>query len=290
MIGGNCSRCDWYSATVDATPDDLISCFLNHFDATSHDLPIAHNGFTHAVEIAHADARVAVVSWGGVNVRPSVVSSGAASQSIMEYLHSSFLGKHSVSRFDSAVDCVSASAFSDITAMVFSILEEHSFPGVVPGISQVGDWIHGKARTLYVGSRNSRTFLRIYEKTAERLAAGDHNVPENWVRVELEYKPTNKAEKQRASRLSPDDCWRASAWTRLVFAELCDSDLPTQLPVPIRQPSTRFRAISAMIRQYSNTLDSIRQDIGDTAFSNWLISLLNAHTSEELEDVLRIYC
>ena len=289
MTGGNYSRCDWYSATVDAPTDALISSFLTHFDATSRELPVAHNGFERAAEIVHGDARVAVVSWGGVNVRPSVVASGAPSQGVMEYLRS-IPSTHSVSRLDASVDCVSASAFSNITAMVLRILEEHKFRGVVPAISQVGDWIHGKARTLYVGSRNSRTFLRIYEKTAERLAAGDHHVPENWVRVELEYKPTNKAEKQRASRLSPDDCWRASAWTRLVFAELCDSDLPMQLPVAIRRPSTRFRAISAMIRQYSNILDSVRHDIGDTAFSNWMISLLDASTSDEFEEVLRVYC
>ena len=116
-----------------------------------------------AAEIVHGDARVAVVSWGGVNVRPSVVASGAPSQGVMEYLRS-IPSTHSVSRLDASVDCVSASAFSNITAMVLRILEEHKFRGVVPAISQVGDWIHGKARTLYVGSRNSRTFLRIYEK------------------------------------------------------------------------------------------------------------------------------
>ena len=88
MTGGNYSRCDWYSATVDAPTDALISSFLTHFDATSRELPVAHNGFERAAEIVHGDARVAVVSWGGVNVRPSVVASGAPSQGVMEYLRS----------------------------------------------------------------------------------------------------------------------------------------------------------------------------------------------------------
>ena len=288
MTGDNISRCDWYSATVNAPTDGLISGFLHHFDAVPRET-VAHNSYKRAVEVVRGESRIATISWGGVNLRPSVVSSGAASQEVMVYLRS-LSSPHSVSRMDAAIDFVGTFVFSQITEMIIKILEEHKFRGVVPGISQVGDWIHGQARTLYVGSRNSRTFLRIYEKTAERLAAGDHNVPENWVRAELEYKPTNAAEKQRASRLSPDDCWRASAWTRIVFSELCDSDLPMQLPVPIRRPSTRFRAISAMIRQYSNTLDSVRHDIGDTEFSSWMISLLDAATSDEFEEVLRVYC
>ena len=39
MIVGNYSRCDWYSATVNAPTDELLSCFLTHFDATSRELP-----------------------------------------------------------------------------------------------------------------------------------------------------------------------------------------------------------------------------------------------------------
>lgn len=288
MTGGNYSRCDWYSATVDAPTDGLLSGFVDHFDASLRET-VAHNGFKRAVEVVHGESRIAVVSWGGVNVRPSVISSGSTSQAVMAYLRS-LTCHHSVSRIDAAVDCVATSAFSQITAMVLQLLDEHRFRGVVPAISQVGDWIHGKARTLYVGSRTSRTFLRIYEKTAERLAAGDKNVPENWVRVELEYKPLNSAEKRRASTLSPDDCWRASAWTRGVFANLCDTDLPMSLPVSISKPSTRSKAVSAMIRQYSHTLNPVRDEIGDAAFSNWMISLLDASTSDEFEEALRVYC
>lgn len=286
---GNYSHCDWYTATVDSPTDALISGLVDHFDAVSRELPVAHNGFKRAFEINHDGNRIAVVSFGGVNVRPSVLASGAPSQAVMNYLRS-LPCLHAVSRMDAAIDFVGESAFDQITDIVLRILEEHKFRGVVPGIRQDGDWIHGKGRTLYVGSRTSRTFFRLYEKTAERLAAGDQNVPENWVRAELEYKPATAAEKRRASALSPDDCWRASSWTRMLYSQLFATDLPMCLPASITRPSTRYRAISAMIRQYSPTLDSVRHEIGDVAFSSWIISLLDAATSDDFETLLHVHC
>lgn len=47
----------------------------------------------------------------------------------------------------------------------------------------------GGGKTLYVGSRQSERFLRIYNKAAERLAAGADNAQsDDWKRIELEVK------------------------------------------------------------------------------------------------------
>ena len=189
MTGDNISRCDWYSATVNAPTDGLISGFLHHFDAVPRET-VAHNSYKRAVEVVRGESRIATVSWGGVNLRPSVVSSGAASQEVMVYLRS-LSSPHSVSRMDAAIDFVGTFVFSQITEMIIKILEEHKFRGVVPGISQVGDWIHGKARTLYVGSRNSRTFLRIYEKR-----------PNVWPLVTITFQKTGYAPNLNTSRLT----------------------------------------------------------------------------------------
>lgn len=42
-----------------------------------------------------------------------------------------------------------------------------------------------KGDTVYLGSRTSDLFCRVYDKTLERIAADDVEVPENWVRWEL---------------------------------------------------------------------------------------------------------
>lgn len=47
----------------------------------------------------------------------------------------------------------------------------------------------GGGKTLYVGSRQSERYLRIYNKSAERLAAGaDNAFSDDWKRIELEVK------------------------------------------------------------------------------------------------------
>ncbi len=50
-----------------------------------------------------------------------------------------------------------------------------------PSVSNAGDWINGRSRTLYVGKRENGKLLRIYEK-GHQLGAVDSP----WVRYELE--------------------------------------------------------------------------------------------------------
>lgn len=46
-------------------------------------------------------------------------------------------------------------------------------------------------QTLYFGSRSSGTFARIYDKRSEQISKGVEDVPEQWTRVELEFKGQN---------------------------------------------------------------------------------------------------
>lgn len=54
----------------------------------------------------------------------------------------------------------------------------------------VGDWEDGAdGRTYNMGSRTSESMARLYEKTLELRQKGYVNVPDNLLRLELEYKP-----------------------------------------------------------------------------------------------------
>jgi DNA relaxase NicK len=55
--------------------------------------------------------------------------------------------------------------------------------------------VGGEAFTFYLGSRNSDTFIRIYNKAAQMLASGEVPEHENWVRCEVELK------RKRAAKL-----------------------------------------------------------------------------------------
>lgn len=59
--------------------------------------------------------------------------------------------------------------------------------GRMPTINQVGDWINGHGRTLYVGKRENGKLLRVYEKGHQ---LGDLFSP--WVRYELELRSRDR--------------------------------------------------------------------------------------------------
>ena len=168
MTGDNISRCDWYSATVNAPTDGLISGFLHHFDAVPRET-VAHNSYKRAVEVVRGESRIATVSWGGVNLRPSVVSSGAASQEVMVYLRS-LSSPHSVSRMDAAIDFVGTFVFSQITEMIIKILKSTSSVALSLALvrSETGSTarhalctsVRGIRVLFCVSTKNCRTFGR----------------------------------------------------------------------------------------------------------------------------------
>ena len=75
-------------------------------------------------------------------------------------------------------------------------------------IEQRGDWERGHERTLYIGSRSSPVFLRIYEKGHKSISDGDDTASPNWVRVEVECKPDRKR-REAFSQLEASDLFRA---------------------------------------------------------------------------------
>lgn len=59
--------------------------------------------------------------------------------------------------------------------------------GRMPSVSQVGDWINGHGRTLYIGKRENGKLLRAYEKGHQ---LGDDQ--SSWVRYELELRSKDR--------------------------------------------------------------------------------------------------
>ena len=286
MIEGNYSHCDWYAGSVDVDIDRLIDALCQYLGTEVLELATAHNGYKHAAQLVADNIVYATISWGGVNPRPFVQSTGGVSENVMNVLRR-LPWPHTVSRMDSAIDFFGGTSFDTLVSIILGILDSHSFVGTVPKISQVGDWIHGQARTLYVGSRTSRCFVRVYEKTAERRAKGDTNVPDDWVRVELEYKPLNKVGKRELSTLTPDACWGASGWTRAVYARICSLENVSPLTAPLPKKSKLAKAVTALFRQYGNTLNTVREHKpDDAAFCAWLLRALDCVDSQEFEGIL----
>lgn len=80
-----------------------------------------------------------------------------------------------VSRIDVAVDCKGQSDASDVYG-------SHLSGGMVTRAQRVNMVVGTEGNTVYVGSRTSERFLRVYDKAAQMKIEG------NWTRIEMECK------------------------------------------------------------------------------------------------------
>lgn len=95
------------------------------------------------------------------------------------------LGKHHLpTRVDTCEDWYEEGLFDSLAGHLVQYAQDNRL-----AINQQGDWVRGEGRTLYIGSKDSPVRLVVYEKTAERAAAGFLDAPEHWVRMEARIRP-----------------------------------------------------------------------------------------------------
>lgn len=244
------SRFDWYRATVPAHLDILLSACLD-LGGPEAVLTEGNGRFnyhrSHTI-MARGD-RVATILSGGPNGHPNVEASGERAQLLAEMLRDG--GAHRVTRCDVAADFYGDNAFEDLERVALGIAEKHGV--AIRKIANPRDKEAGE--TVYLGSRQSTVFGRIYEKgKADRLHYGELEpaLLRPWVRCELEVKP-QKDMKAKAATMAPEAFWGVSAWSAQLAQEALQLD--TQ-PVPFhpRRTASDDRAFATMCAQYRNLL------------------------------------
>jgi hypothetical protein len=209
--------------------------------------------------------RLAQVRFGG-NPHPFVEAKGAPSPVIAQALRS--LGDHSPSRIDSAFDRSGPELFAELTALARHFEKQFGLRLDWAGAAASNP---DRGTTIYLGSRKSMVFVRIYQKglkLAEEMGLVGDAIPDSlrhWVRIELEFKPQKKRAKQIAATLSPLDVWGVSQWTQQ-FAMDALSIEAERVTVTERRESNHQRALRFMAQQYRGHLDQLLRDCdGDYA-------------------------
>jgi hypothetical protein len=160
---------------------------------------------------------------------------------------------HGVSRADVCEDYTNPGAWDFIVSTALALADELSL-----SVRHVGDWHRAeKGRTLYLGSRDSPYFVRIYEK-GKQLGADPH-----WVRVEVELKPASK-DKERWSLASPQQVAYAVPWGREFWARLGHLEPDRVIQVPPPPPKNLESRTLALVAQYGRViLDLAEHHQGD---------------------------
>lgn len=196
--------------------------------------------------------------YGGVNERSMIRASSDNAVVFAEFVRKTW-PEHSVSRLDVALDFQEGpDFFNDMSSWLIDYAKENRLKTAF-----AGDWASGESgRTLYVGSRKSAVFIRLYEKGMEQLAKGNADAPVDWVRFEAEIKPANKDAKRRMAAVEPRNCFGASLVLR-AFAELLgDKYEPIKVGTVWKQ--TDFdRSFQHMCYQYGDVLKKALELCGD---------------------------
>lgn len=236
--------------------------------------PVRH--YAEGVEfIDAADQSICSVLWGGQNSRPNIIASGSPAHVVADIVRREWW--HNPSRVDSKVDVLAPGLFDHFRDLSRAFARRWSI-----GRQCLFHDDPDKGDTIYLGSRTSQVFVRLYQPGLKRAqedgrVAGDI-LPEerDTVRIELEFKPKNECAKRRAATVSPVECWSVSPWTSDLLRELFAMNV-TPISVAMRRESNRDRALRFMCEQYrAHLLGLLEEHHGDLdAFAIDLIDRAN---------------
>lgn len=239
------AKWDWYQSTAEGScpsKSGLIDLFLSHWEHA--DLAPARNlnGYTHGAAIKRGDTVLCHLNWGGqpgINCKATSDESPTLAKALKAW------GKpHFPTRVDSAVDWYQEGLFDKLAGDLIAYAQDNRL-----AINQMGDWVRSEGRTLYLGSKDSAVRLVLYEKTAERRAAGCSAAPDHWVRLEVRVRP-KKAHRASVARWEPDDALTAGWVADALNSTGYWTDLVKTAVGTVWRSSDDERARNALLRQY----------------------------------------
>ncbi len=254
-------RFDAYSATtLAAKPDDLLQIVADSVPILSPGFSMTQgkgfHTFAERLSIKGPDgSEFASIQWGGrQGDRCMIEVKGEHSPAVVNRLRERF--SHRCTRVDSCADFDAPKAFERLYRGCKAVKKAHRIVG-----GKMGDWedFPEKGRTLYLGSTQSVTRARLYEKGSQPQYA--HLNRPNWARLEVQVRPAKDA-KFEYSKLSPVEVWGASAWSRDLAASLLQSHVDPHPAGSTYRLTERDAALRWMCKQYGNHLSELAIELG----------------------------
>jgi len=231
------AKFDWYECTFfGADPLEIIRRIerAHPFAVIEPDAP--KYGYRVGQVFRHGGEAMARVWWeGNEGVHVSTTSSNAHDLAPLLRAH----GVHSVTRLDACEDWIEAGLFDRMSAHLIAYAVANGIT-----ITQLGDWVRGEARTLYLGSKQSAVRLVLYEKGYEQ--GGDPN----WVRLEVRVRPKGRMAREAVSEWTAGQAFGAARWVVEALEGLGWDHLQAQAVGSVYRPSNDERARLTLRKQY----------------------------------------
>lgn len=264
------SHFDWYSGSYHGDHADFVGAICERLRAgVDGGREKGRHGFAHALRLRGDRGLHALVQWGGElhgdRVHAAFSGSRAGDGAA---LFRELVPQHRVSRVDVAEDVVGEGALRELQRLSGKVARSHGLKRcrVVPDDAAGGE-------TIYVGSRSSPVFVRIYEKGKQLKATGEmvdaaqlavdlkgHPV-DSWVRCEIEVKPKSHA-KAAMSHLAAEAFWGTSPWSADLYHGLTGARVERVVVGSVWRPDDYTRTMRALVGQYGRFLEGLHSDLG----------------------------
>lgn len=261
-------RFDYYTASIDASPNDVVGFLESSYDLASVQAVTPRNGYERAYRIVRGEETLCTTMYGGVSVGSGVWASASGERAPEFAGHvRGMYPSHNLLRADVAIDYCEPEAWDSLYRHAIKIADLHGLK-----VQHQGDYHRAvDGRTVYIGSRKSAAFQRTYEKGKQTGGDPDH------VRVELELKPQNKKARAAYSKASPELMLMATRWTQDYYRIL--EGLTGVRPAPpgtIRTKSDDERALEFMAKQYGPILRRKLESLGGDmdSFARFITDLI----------------
>jgi len=278
---------DWYAASIDAPPQDVIASLEAAYDPSGYGLvdvkaTTPRSGYERAFSMVKGSDLLCKVQFGGVATGSRVWACGTGDRApaFAKAVRESF-PEHRVLRLDVALDYDEEGAWDSLSALAIHTADVHGLK-----VRHIGDYHRCEdGRSLYIGSRSSAACQRLYEKGKQQGL----DASPTWVRQELELKPQTDIARLAYSTATPEECYQATKWTRYVWETLFGPTLAVR-PAPagsIRKLSDDDRALAFMFRQYGGVLRRKLEALGGDVqvFSDFVLQgILEASTGSSGSD------
>lgn len=258
-------RLDWAAYSAECTSPELDDLLTSVYGNSTEDAK-GMNSYWHARHWrADDDRRLATMMWGGKNPDPFAFATSEDAGLLSLALTTSGMPLR-LTRGDVCIDVEYPGAFD-------RLYEELCLVAVKSGLNLLlieDPKRPDRGRTLNVGSRSGRGFVRLYEKGKKE----DPSRPD-WVRFELELKPQTRAEKAHCATLEPLDLLGVIRWVRVFVAAQFDF-AAAAAPARAARRGDDAAALDALVKQYGKVLG---REIARRGREYTLLQLLRDHTA-----------
>ena len=219
---------------------------------------------------------MATVLFGGNGDKPHAWASSDATDSFVDLVRNEWPDNHLVTRMDASEDFIEAGCFNRLRPVLRRVAQKHglAFPRVEDELNK-----HA-GRTQYIGSGSSDYQAKLYEKGWEQAAkAASHGLdprsitgitnvltgevvrPEDWSRLELRARPRERAGREIAARLTPEQAWALTPWAHEIASEALALDLERVVIRTKKHPEDE-KALRWMCKHYGKVLTRLRDSKG----------------------------